>query len=124
MQKRWRKWSRKNKYGNHRVKLDGQTFDSKGEADLYLKLKSLEKAKAISNLRCQVVVYLTLAKIKYIVDFAYDENGETIYTEWKGMETPEFLLKKRLWKFYGPGKLAIHYPHKDSELIIAQIVNN
>lgn len=120
MRRNWSPWARKNKFGNHRVSVDGQSFASKGEAAFYLKLKALEKAGAITNLRCQVAVHLTLARIKYIVDFAYDENGETIYAEWKGMETPEFLLKKRLWKFYGPGKLVIHYPRKDSEIVTSQ----
>ena len=42
-----------NKYGNHKVTVDGITFDSKREATRYLELKTLEKAGKISLLERQ-----------------------------------------------------------------------
>ncbi len=56
----------------------------------------------------EVPIYLSKAKIKYIVDFRITlKNGNHIFFEAKGKETAEFRIHKKLWKFYGPGPLHI-----------------
>lgn len=106
----WPIRSRRSKYGNKKVKVPGMTFDSKGEASLYGLLEMRQKAGEITNLRSQVKVYLTRARIMYIADFAHDDpaTGETSYSEYKGFETSDWRIKRRLWKFYGPAPLHIY----------------
>jgi len=86
--------------------VDGIKFDSKWESQRYLYLKSLEKAGRIKNLILQPKFLITVNGQKicaYIADFEYDKehaNGEWehIIEDAKGMETPEFKLKKKLMK--------------------------
>ena len=89
------------KYRAKKTVLDGITFDSKKEAKRYNELKALEKLKAISNLRLQVP-YVLIEKsiygrsIKYLADFVYIKDGETVVEDCKGVRTPVYRLKKRL----------------------------
>ena len=99
---------RGSKYGARKtVTTDGITFDSKLESKRWEQLKLLEAAGMISQLDRQVKVKLTRANIGYIPDFVYTENGRRISEDIKGFSTDVFLLKKRLWKVYGPGPLRI-----------------
>jgi len=94
------------KYGNKKTVVDGIKFDSKWESQRYLYLKSLEKAERIKNLNLQPKFLITVNGQKicaYIADFEYDkEHGsgdwEHIIEDAKGVETPEFKLKKKLMK--------------------------
>lgn len=102
------------KYGNTHVKShDGYSFDSKLEAALYDHLKALEAVGKIRDIRVKPNVYLTRARVLMIPDFmAYDiEVGLDSYYEAKGMETDVWRIKKRLWRFYGPGILHIYRGH-------------
>lgn len=97
------------KYRNKRITHAGYSFASKGEASLFEELKFMEKSGLIYDLKCQDTVYLTYARIIYKPDFSYTD-AETLkkeYAEFKGFETPEWRIKLRLWKEYGPGKLKI-----------------
>lgn len=109
------------KYKNARVKThDGRSFASKLEASLYDELMFREIAGDISNIRCQVHVELTEAKVKMIPDFLYfcHKRQMDIYAEAKGFETPEYRIKIRLWKFYGPGIIEIYRgTHKNIKLV-------
>ena len=103
-------WNNYNKYGNKKVTIDGKTFDSKKEAQHYLNLKLLEKGGVIKNLQTQVKYvlipaqyegtgeYYTKGKHKgeekkklvekecsYYADFVYEQDGETIVEDTKGM---------------------------------------
>ncbi len=94
------------KYGNKKTVVDGIKFDSKWESQRYLYLKSLEKAERIKNLTLQPKFLITVNGQKicaYIADFEYDKehasgDWEHIIEDAKGMETPEFKLKKKLMK--------------------------
>jgi len=87
---------------------DGRMFDSKSELSMYEMLKLRVKAEDISELECQVSVYLTDARILYRPDFKWLEDGEPVWGEMKGIETPTWRIKRRLWKAgYGPGKLEV-----------------
>jgi hypothetical protein len=97
------------KYGASRVEVDGVKFASKLEAAVYALLRVREKAGGIEILKLQDRVALTTAKIVYVVDFKVMDLGThgPVWIEAKGMETPEFKLKLRLWEKYGPGVLEI-----------------
>jgi|TARA_R110002012_G_scaffold8596_3_gene39615 hypothetical protein len=94
------------KYGNKKVTVQGIKFDSKWESERYLYIKSLERAGRVRNLELQVRFALEVNGQKictYIADFRYEKenaNGdwETIVEDAKGVETPEFKLKKKLMK--------------------------
>ena len=94
------------KYGNKKVTVQGIKFDSKWESERYLYIKSLERAGRVRNLELQVRFALEVNGQKictYIADFRYEKenaNGdwEKIVEDAKGVETPEFKLKKKLMK--------------------------
>ena len=100
-----------NKYHNKKVVIDGIEFDSKKEGNYYLKLKMLETAGKIRDLRLQVEFVLletfklsdkTYRKTKYIADFTYlDDKGKLHVVDVKGYRTKEYGLKKKLmaWKY-------------------------
>lgn len=94
------------KYGNKKTVVNGIKFDSKWEAERYLYIKSLERAGRVKDLELQVRFNLIVNDQKicaYIADFRYkreDKDGEwhEIIEDAKGVETPEFKLKKKLMK--------------------------
>lgn len=89
------------------------TFDSKKEADRYLVLRSEQLAGRISDLKCQVPFELIPSQkrdgrvierpVKYIADFSYTKDGETVVEDVKSAatKTPEYILKRKmmLWEF-------------------------
>lgn len=100
-----------NKYHNKKVIIDGKKFDSKKEKDYYLKLKMLEKAGKIRDLKLQFPFVLietfklndkTYRKMKYIADFVYYDDKDKLHVvDTKGYRTKEYELKKKLmaWKY-------------------------
>ena len=97
------------KYGAVKVDHFGMSFSSKLEAAVYDILTFRERAGEISNIECQVQVSLTDAKIIYKPDFKfYDlKKNRICYAEAKGYKTSDWLLKKRLWKYYMDAPLEI-----------------
>ena len=115
------------KYHSKKVTVDGITFDSRKEANRYKELSLLEKAGTISNLRRQVRYQLlppaweeyerysdkTGKRLKngrrcvekgvtYVADFVYRRGLETIVEDCKGHRTREYIIKKKLMRyFYG-----------------------
>jgi hypothetical protein len=96
-----------NKYRNRKIVVDNIRFDSNLEATRYRQLKLLQRAKQISNLRLQVPFLLqegfkkngkTHRKIEYIADFVYEENGQTIVEDVKGLQTDVFKLKHKIFE--------------------------
>lgn len=120
----------KSKYGSQKVVVDGITFDSKKEAKAYEKLKVLEGAGAIRDLRLQVpyelipavydtktrikhlktkdkvetVQYMKQRPVKYVADFVFfdvEEERERV-VDVKGFRTKEYELKKKMMlAFFG-----------------------
>lgn len=90
------KAAKANKYKAEPTYADGIRFASKAEARRYGELKLLEKAGTISSLTLQPRYELP-GGIRYVGDFAYTENGQAVCEDVKGMETPVFRLKKRLF---------------------------
>lgn len=87
----------------------GYSFASKLEANTFALLKLRERAREIRDIQVQDTIYLTNAQIKYIPDFKWFEiaDNDFAWGESKGIETPEWRIKRRLWGSYGPGKLHI-----------------
>ena len=93
------------KYRAIKTTVDGRTFDSKAEARRYMTLKQLEQAGEITELRCQVPFDLTAHGMKigkYIADFTYQEHGEFVVEDVKGVKTAIYNWKKKhLYAEYG-----------------------
>jgi hypothetical protein len=77
----------RNKYGNRRIEVAGEKFDSQKEYARWCELKLLQKAGAIQGLQRQVSFELQPAfyhkgkriqAIRYVADFVYTEDGEQI----------------------------------------------
>lgn len=105
------------KYRAKKIEYNGMTFDSKKELRRYNELKVLERVGKISHLQRQVKFVLiptqrTEDKIgarggvikgkllekecSYYADFVYEENGETVVEDVKGMRTTEYVIKRKL----------------------------
>lgn len=104
-----KKFRNSNKYRAVKCELDGHTFASKGEKGCYSMLKLMELAGEIKILSLQDKVYLTHAKILYKPDFKIMDlvANKVVWVEFKGKETASWGIKRRLWKFYGPGPLRV-----------------
>lgn len=113
-----------NKYGATRVERANYTFGSKLEAAVFDFLKLRERAGELSNIKCQVPVKLTRAKILYIADFSAIEvaSNEMIFIEAKGMNTATWAIKLRLWHCYGPGKLEIWRGNYNSPFLAETVI--
>lgn len=111
------------KYRNRKVKLDGHTFDSQAEARRYQSLKLAERAGTIQNLSLQPQFELLQAftnlqgkrirGVKYIADFMYVENGETVVEDVKGARTKEYILKSKWFQSKYPNYKFLEIPAKD-----------
>ena len=100
----------KSKYGNVKVKVQGQVFDSKKEHKRSIELKELERGGLISELRPQVR-YQIIPKqpefkeraAHYNADFVYVDTatGRTVIEDVKSNFTrknPTYILKRKLMK--------------------------
>lgn len=110
----------RSKYRNRKVTIDGITFASAHEADRYRELSLMQRAGLISGMELQKPYELIPAQyetvtrygkkgqrlkdgrkcleksVVYIADFVYDQNGETIVEDAKGMRTPDYIIKRKL----------------------------
>lgn len=111
------------KYKAKRVSHAGLSFASKGEGGLYDYLKLLELNGEIRDIEPQSYVYLTDARIGMIPDFkVFDVKIEgPAWYEYKGFETPEYRLKRKLWTVYGPGPLRVFKGYGQSLKMVEEI---
>lgn len=113
-----------NKYGNKKVIVNGEVFDSKRELMRYQELKMLERCGLIKDLKRQVTyeliptqreestrVYTKGRKkgqpiegkiiekaVTYIADFVYTDTatGKEVVEDAKGMRTRDYIIKRKL----------------------------
>jgi hypothetical protein len=111
--------SRRNKYNAQKVTIRGIQFDSKKEAERYLVLLSREQEGEITGLEVHPSYELqssfkhrgkTIRAINYEADFEYiDRDYNTVVEDVKGMETPTFRLKKKMFLH--------NYPHIEFKIV-------
>lgn len=102
-----------NKYHNKKIVYDDIKFDSKKEANYYLKLKMLQKTGVIKDLELQKEFILqpsfklnnkTYRKITYKADFSYVtvDDDKLHIVDVKGYKVDVYLLKKKMLAYkYG-----------------------
>lgn len=111
---------RRSKYNARKTIVDGITFDSKHEADVWCRLKLREKAGEIANLERQVRFDLSIEgrpilirskgfpngrKAKFTVDFAYTDVrlGKRVFLDAKGLDTEASRLRRAVVEAIFPG---------------------
>lgn len=115
----------RNKYRAKKCTVDGMVFDSIKERDRYYALRILEKAGKIKNLQRQVKFILLPTQIEtyarfskktgkplkdgkkviekkctYIADFVYEDNGELVVEDTKGIKTEAYNIKKKMMLYF------------------------
>jgi hypothetical protein len=97
-----------NKYNARKTVIDGIKFDSKKEAARYCELKILLQAGEITDLELQPEYILQDAfikngkkyrAIKYRADFRYKDYGKIVVEDVKGMRTPVYKIKKKMFEY-------------------------
>ncbi|WP_298613449.1 DUF1064 domain-containing protein [uncultured Thiothrix sp.] len=92
----------RHKFNAKKVEYDGIKFDSILEGDFYLHLKLQQRAGIVLFFLRQVPIHLP-GGTKLVVDFqVFYTDGSCRFFDTKGVETPEFLIKKR--------EIEHHYP--------------
>ena len=102
------------KYGNEKVVINGQTFDSQAEYRRWRELCLMAQAGEIGDLQRQVRYELVPVQRDedgnvleracfYVADFVYtDADGRTVVEDVKGFRTKEYLIRRKLMLFrYG-----------------------
>jgi hypothetical protein len=103
---------KKHKYGAKRTEVMGIKFDSKKEANRYLELLLLQRAKEIKELELQPEFLLlpsfkyrdkSYREIRYKADFQYKNKlGQIIVEDVKGFKTDVYNLKKKMFLYNYP----------------------
>ena len=111
------------KYHNKKANADGHTFDSKRELERYYQLKQLEKRGEISDLELQKKFILIPSQrgpdtidargrvvkgkveekeVSYKADFVYWDvyNKEFVVEDVKGFRTKEYILKRKMMRYF------------------------
>lgn len=92
----------RSKYRNQPIEIDGIRFASKAEGRRYGELKLLVRAGEITGLALQPSYKLAVnghPVCVYRGDFSYlDKTGMPVTEDVKGVATPEFKLKSKLFR--------------------------
>lgn len=98
--------NRLSKYGNRKITIDGITFDSRKEANRWRELSLLERAGKITGLQRQIRFELIPSQkiggkvverpVHYVADFVYQEDGQTVVEDTKGVKTKDYILKRKM----------------------------
>lgn len=85
----------RHKFNAKKTECDGIRFDSKLEASFYMHLKLQQRAGIVLFFLRQVPIHLP-GGTKLVVDFqVFYTDGSCRFLDTKGVETPEFKIKKR-----------------------------
>ena len=106
---------REHKYNAKRKELDGITFASSGEAERYRQLQYQASLGIIQHdknwLQVPFVVRgaavddegQAIKEVRYVADFVYSIDGETVVEDFKGHITKEFKAKYKMFRQRYPG---------------------
>lgn len=118
---------RDHKYNAKRKEVNGITFASTGEAERYKNLVFYASLGLITHgekwLQVPYVVQgaavdsvgQEIKEVKYVADFVYSINGETVAEDFKGALTKEFIKKYKLFRQRYPNQFL--WVNRDKEAI-------
>lgn len=119
-----------NKYNAKKITIDGITFDSKAEGAYYQHLLRLQAAGEVEEFTMQKPYTLldkfahpktgkTIRAIKYIPDFeVIYSDGRVEVVDIKGMVTPVFAIKAKLFMFrYRVPLVILKYKARQNEFV-------
>lgn len=93
-----KKGLKRSKYGAVKTSIDGQTFDSKKEAEYYSELKIRLQGGDIKGF-CLQPVFILAPGLKYKADFIiFNNDGTTEIIDVKGFKTKEYITKKKVFE--------------------------
>lgn len=99
-------WRKTNKYGAKRCTYRGVIYHSKKEASYAMELEYKKIGGVIKDWKRQIKIPLTVNNIliaNYVVDFVVEHNDGTLeYVEVKGVKTPTWKLKWKLFEALYP----------------------
>ena len=100
--------------------IDGHKFPSKLEAGVYLHFKRMQQFGAIKIEKFQPKLELSEAKIVFKPDFEiFDPKfGGKCYAEAKGVKTDSYLIKLKLFRYYGEHPLFIFEGTMDNPKLV------
>lgn len=97
----------RHKFNAKQVEYDGIKFDSILEGDFYLNLKLQQRAGIVLFFLRQVPIHLP-GGTKLVIDFqVFYTDGSCRFFDTKGVETPEFVIKKREAEQQYPFKIEV-----------------
>jgi hypothetical protein len=112
---------RDHKYGAKKEILDGHKFDSKLEANCYKVLKSRDMEFTMQEVFTLQEAFKdgekTIRAITYRADFHVKYAGRGYIVDSKGMETPEFKLKRKILLYKGIRIICVHSMREMKDLI-------
>ena len=93
-----KKEKKKSKNDTVKTTVDGQTFDSKKEADYYCNLKLRLQCGDIKGF-CLQPIFILAPRLKYKADFiVFNNDGTTEIVDTKGFKTKEYIAKKKIFE--------------------------
>ena len=102
-----RKDVNKHKYNAKATVVDGIRFDSKKEANYYLKLKEEVMLGTIIFFLRQVPIHLT-GGVRLVIDFLeFHADGTVHFVDTKGVQTEAFKIKKRQAEYLYPFNIEV-----------------
>ena len=130
-------------YHTPKVEFEGIIFDSDPEVDRYRILREAQKRGLISSLELQKVFTLiprqtetvevklkTKTKIvekfrehpvTYAADFVYFKDGEEVVEDVKGYATEDYILKRKMMRYFGHPIKEVYDPTEDFPEIAASL---
>lgn len=102
--------AKESKYHAKRVEIEGVLFDSKKEAQLWVRLQNLQRMGVISELQRQVRFELVPKQkderaVYYVADYVFKEGDKLVVADCKSSMTkklPSYIIKRKLFKFRYP----------------------
>lgn len=97
----------RHKFNAVRTEIDGIKFDSKAESKYYSNLKIKVQAGIVIFFLRQVPFHLP-GGVTYRVDFQeFHSDGSVHFVDVKGMETKDFIMKKKIVEDLYPVKIEV-----------------
>lgn len=113
-----------NKFGAEKVTSGGRTFDSGSEHEMFETLKLMERGGLIKEIVHHPGEIALTRFVSYHPDFrVFDVKRQTyLYIEFKGFKSPEWRIKRNLYREFGKLPLQIWKKEKNRIYLHEEII--